>query len=121
MLRDAAERIDGLLELAGCIVRGIAFDEARARAALASGDVEATLRMERRVLDGEALRDAHHAEAGAGGQAGADAGAGANGARERLGAERYRTYGSAAPEEVRRTAEALLAALERDPVETTKV
>ena len=63
---------------------------------------DATLRMERRVLSGTPLRDAHHAVAGE-----LD-GKAAGTPEEAIGAEAYRTIGCASPAETLRVAAAML-------------
>lgn len=103
IVRDAAERLLGLTELADAFMKSLEFEPGRLAEAIGSGDIQATLRMERRVREGQTLRDAHHAEAEAS----------HNGATfdPTLDATCYATTGSASPAEVRRTAKALLAAL----------
>ena len=95
LLHDTVTRFETSLALCGAILEGITAVPERMSAALHEGDVEATLRMESRVLDGASLRDAHHAEAGGTGTPGS------------FGAHDYATEGSASPEEVCRQAAAL--------------
>ena len=105
IVRDAADTLLGLIDLAGAFVGSVAFDADRLDEALAHGDVQATLRMEMRVQSGQPLRTAHHAETGV-----------AVELDPSLNAERYRTTGSASPAEVRRTANILLTRLGAEPI-----
>ena len=77
------------------------FDRQKLAAALGSGYIDATLRMERMVLGGTPLRDAHHAVAAA-----------LESGESPPGADAYRTIGGASPGETLRVANALLTSLE---------
>lgn len=95
-LHETVERVERLLTLTAAIVEAIEFDTDAIARTGALGDIQATLRMERRVLDGTPLREAHHLEAD-----------GAHTATD-LGMRDYRTAGSASPGEVERDARRLL-------------
>jgi len=93
LVRDVPALVRDLLELAHAYVDALEFDAERVAAALATGDVGATLRMEARVAAGQALRDAHHSEAD-----------GKQDDTPDSGATAYVTHGSASPDAVRASA-----------------
>lgn len=106
IVRDAAEKLHALLELAAAFLERLEFDRDRLAASMKQGAIEATLRMEQLVKEGKPLRDAHHAVAEEV----------AKGTLSLAGApmdwaNQYVTSGSASPAETRRTAEALLKSL----------
>lgn len=106
IVRDAADKLSALLELAAAFLERLEFDRERLAASMKLGAIEATLRMEQLVKEGKPLRDAHHAVAeevakGTVSLAGAPMD----------WANQYATSGSANPAETRRTAEALLKSL----------
>lgn len=113
VVRDAADKLEALCEMTTEFVKVLDFDPDRLAQSMGMGAIDATLRMERKVLEGMPLRDAHHEVAeevqrsatGDGGRVqdatGADATA-------------YHTIGGASPAEVRRIAEALLVGLEQN-------
>lgn len=96
LVRDIPARMIRLIDLARTYVDATEFDPERLAAALSAGDVGATLRMERRIEAGEAMRSAHHVEADGEAEDGAEADATA-----------YRTSGSASPAAVRACAKRL--------------
>ena len=108
LLRDAAESLGRMLELTTAFVEGLDFDAAKMEQALALGNVEATLRMEKKVKNGVPLREAHHTVAKELAE-----GAGVNTDAAQLVAQ-YQTIGSAAPVETRRVADELLAAMHKE-------
>ncbi|MFQ5495407.1 MAG: hypothetical protein ACE5EX_08505, partial [Phycisphaerae bacterium] len=112
ILKGAVDTLLTLCPLAEAFLQELQFDPDRLAASMKLGAIGATLEMEKAVLDGEPLRDAHRA------------------ATERLAApapaktspgespdgilvERYRTSGGASPEETRRIADELLTLVER--------
>ncbi len=105
IVRNAVATLGRMCEMATAFVEGLAFDKQRMRAAMDLGAIDATLRMERSVMEGTPLREAHHAVA---------ASLGERGSSESMTADidRYQTAGSASPAETRRAAEALLAGLD---------
>lgn len=98
-----------LIELVGMVAPFLAvldFDPERLAASCKQGNINATLRMEEKVQAGDTLREAHHAVA--------DELAGdADGSTPLVDnpLERYRTAGSANPDDVRRVARELLSEL----------
>lgn len=109
LLRDTAESLRQMLELTSAFVEGLDFDASSMRRAMALGQIDATLRMEKKVKEGTPLREAHHAVANElAGNAAADA---ADGPRH---INQYQTIGSAAPAETRRVADELLAAMNEE-------
>ena len=96
VIRDAMERAVDLVALALALVEAMRFDAERLAESMGQGNIGATLRMERRVLDGVPLREAHHAEAAATGSDAPES------------SQRYVTLGAGSPVEVRRAAEALI-------------
>lgn len=106
VVRDAAEKLHGLLELTTAFLRELDFDAERLAASLQQGHINATLRMEERVQGGMPLRAAHHAVA-------EEVLGAADGAAPRLNdpLAHYRTIGGTHPDEVRRVAAELLNAL----------
>lgn len=105
LVRDALTTLGRMCEMATAFVEGLAFDKQRMREAMNLGAIDATLRMERSVMEGTPLREAHHAVA---------ASLGDRGSSESMTTDmdRYQTVGSASPAETRRVAEALLAELD---------
>jgi len=113
VVRDAADKLEALCEMTTEFVKALDFEPDRLAQSMGMGAIDATLRMERKVLEGMPLRDAHHevaeevqhAATGDGGRVedatGADATA-------------YRTFGGASPAQTRRIAEALLVELEQN-------
>lgn len=101
-----AEKVVTLLDMTAAFLGALAFDADGCAAALRLGHVNATLRMEQLVQSGKPLREAHHAVT-------EEVYAATDGAVPELDAplERYRTAGSAHPDEVRRAAAALLSRL----------
>lgn len=101
LVKNAVEKLGELCAMTHAFVEQLDFDRKKLEAALTSGHIDATLRMEQMVLDGTPLRDAHHAVA-----ASLESGGSA------YSADSYRTIGSASPSETRRIADSLLADLE---------
>lgn len=107
IVRRGAETLLAALDVLPPFIAALEFDPAALAAALPLGHMDATLRMEQRVLEGTPLRQAHHATAAelatrAAPQAAEVAGL----------IRRYRTIGSASPAETRRVAAELLAELQ---------
>ncbi len=121
VLHRAAETLVRLVDLAAAFLAELEFDPRALAAAARLGHIGATLRMEERVAAGTPLRAAHHAVAAvlaAAGDGAAPDGAAQGGAAQGGAAPwsenalaRYRTLGSANPDEVRRVAAELLAGL----------
>ncbi len=101
-----AEKAQLLTEMLIAFCEQLEFHPERLRAALSRGHVDATLRMEQRVRDGLPLRAAHHATAEELKSLPDEIPP-----AQQLDGTRYQTLGSAAPVEVRRAAQALLASL----------
>ena len=120
IVRDAVEKLLSLSDMATAFMGALDFDRDRLAASMDLGAIDATLRMEAKVRDGVALRDAHHAvveelasapgkSASATSPAGPPAGKGAQ--APIFGPDRYQTLGSASPDETRRVADELLSKL----------
>jgi argininosuccinate lyase len=116
----AVDKLLALCALAEAFMQALEFDKSRLAGSLSMGAIDATFRMERKVLEGVPLRDAHHAvaaERSATGSEDADTeGADAEGAGDGglLSASHYATMGSANPAETRRIADELLRSIEGD-------
>ncbi|MCG3138487.1 MAG: Argininosuccinate lyase [Phycisphaerae bacterium] len=98
-----------IIELMSAFIEELKFDTQRLRVHLLNGGIDALWRMEEKVLAGMPLRDAHHAVA--------TELAGSNGHHAPLDSTdlyRYRTSGSAHPDETRQVAWQLLADAERE-------
>lgn len=106
LLHRTVEKLHALLTMTTEFLEQLEFDPQRLSASLKLGAIDATLRMEQKVLAGAALRDAHHEIAAELQDAGAPS-ASNNG----VSADSYQTTGSASPAETRRMAEELLAGL----------
>ena len=106
IVRRTAENLDALLGMTTAFLEKLDFDRERLAASMKLGNLDATLRMERLVLEGTPLREAHRRVAteletqSVQEQTGRETGAGA-----------YRTVGSASHEETCRVAKELLAGL----------
>lgn len=109
LLRDTAESLTRMLEMTAAFVEGLDFDPARLAESLKLGQIDATLRMEKKVKSGLPLREAHHAVAAEV----SDRGASVESDGARL-VEEYQTIGGASPIETRRVAKELLAAVEKE-------
>ncbi len=103
IVRDAAKKLDDLIELAAAFLEQLEFDRERLAEAMRQGAIEATLRMEQLVKEGKPLRDAHHAVSDE-----VAKGTVVLAGEPEDWSSRYATTGSAKPEETRRVAEALL-------------
>jgi argininosuccinate lyase len=106
VLRRGAEKLHSAAQLAAAFLERLEFDAERLAAGLRQGQVGATLRMEEEVGRGAPLREAHHAVAAELAAAGDEAAPVIDSPLER-----YRTLGSAHPDEVRRVAGELLESL----------
>jgi argininosuccinate lyase len=109
LVHQAVEKLLVLGVMANAFLGELDFDRERLQESLQLGSIDATARMERKVVAGTPLRDAHHvvAEELAAGTAGsADAGSVA------AIASAYKTRGSASPAETRRVAAQLFEQLE---------
>jgi len=103
LVREAAENLHGLFELAAAFLEKLEFDVERLAASMKLGGISATLRMEELVKQGKPLREAHHAVA-------AEVQAGKLDAKGTPAdwIASYQTAGSASPNEVRRAAKEIL-------------
>lgn len=106
VVRDAAEKLGALLELATAFLEQLEFDRERLAASMQQGAIEATLRMEQLVMQGKPLRDAHHAVADE-----VTKGTVSLAGLPKDWVNLYATSGSANPADTRRAAEALLKSL----------
>lgn len=106
LVRDNTEKMEAMCALTCAFLERLDFDADRMASSASMGSIDATLRMERQVLHGIPLRDAHHAMAAEL----RDTGVSQSGAMEKA-IDAYRTSGSANPEETRRIADKLLADL----------
>ncbi len=106
VVRDAVVQASRLVEMLAAFIGELEFDAERLTAALAQGHINATLRMEELVRAGKPLRQAHH-------QVADEVTSAKSGAEPAItdSLNRYATFGSTNPDEVRRIAEALRAAL----------
>jgi len=102
LVRNAVAQTLDACELAEAFIDAMDFDRQNLAKALSYGHIDATARMEAKVAEGAALRDAHHAVADELGGSPDDPDAVA------AVLPAYRTIGSAAPAETRRIAELLL-------------
>ncbi|UCG16773.1 MAG: argininosuccinate lyase [Phycisphaerales bacterium] len=100
LVHETVEKLTTLCRMAGAFLEQLDFDADRLAASLAQGGIGAALHMERKVLDGLALREAHHAVAAEVQQHGPSAVT-----ADASDAARYRTSGGASPAEVRRIAD----------------
>ncbi|MCK6455576.1 MAG: argininosuccinate lyase [Phycisphaerae bacterium] len=108
VVHETAERLTQLLGAAAALAERLDFDRERIALSLREGHIAATLRMEEFVREGRPLREAHREVA--------ESLRGLSDPKELRWAElisRYRTSGSASPDETRRAAETLLAELDR--------
>ncbi len=106
LVRESVEKMGAMCVLVCAFLERLEFDAVRMARSLSLGSIDATLRMEARVLQGVPLRDAHHAvavELREAGDVPTDTQASA--------VDLYRTLGGAHPEETRRIADMLLAEL----------
>jgi argininosuccinate lyase len=106
LVRGAAERLHALCELALAFLERLDFDKEALAASMGLGRIDATLRMEQKVMAGALLREAHHAVAGEAPVASPQL---PGGAADWL--RMYQTSSSANPAETRRIADAILAEL----------
>jgi len=107
VVRDAARKLDALLTMTTAFLEELDFDCAQLDRCLGLGQIDATLLMERKVLQGTPLREAHHAVAAAIAEA-------ASAEASACGIESYRTSGSANPAETKRVAQATLDLLDAE-------
>ncbi len=101
VIHSSVEKIDELLEMTTCFAEALAFRPEKLNASLQMGHIDATLRMEEKVQDGMAMRDAHHAVAG-------DLESVESGRDVASLASQYQTTGSASPKETLRIANAMI-------------
>ncbi|HNO79592.1 MAG TPA: argininosuccinate lyase [Phycisphaerae bacterium] len=101
VVQSSAELLTELLEMTTHFTEALAFRPENLKASLQMGHIDATLRMEEKVQDGMAMRDAHHAVAG-------DLDAAEPGRDIAALAKQYQTIGSASPEETVRIAKAMI-------------
>jgi len=101
VVRDAAHKLDALLSMTTAFLEDLDFDRAQLERSLSLGHIDATLRMERQVLAGTPLRDAHRTIAAAIDEA-------SSVEADPCGMHEYRTSGSAHPAETTRVARAML-------------
>jgi len=101
VVRGAARKLDAMLAMTTAFLEELDFDCTRLERSLDLGQIGATLAMERSVLEGRPLRDAHHATA-----ASLDDSPEPGTMQGAISA--YRTAGGAHPAETRRVAQALL-------------
>jgi argininosuccinate lyase len=106
VLRRGVETLINCLDMLGAFIERLEFDSERIAAALPLGHMDATLRMEQRVLAGAPLRQAHHETAA---ELAARPPTPAAEVAACIG--QYRTLGSASPAETRRVAAELLSEL----------
>ena len=99
VLHQAVLTLENVTELVTAFLQHIDFDRDRLSAALAQGDIGATLDMEAMVVSGVALRDAHHSRA---------VGSVDPSLAPMRHCDEYKTIGSASPEETRRVAAQIL-------------
>lgn len=106
VVRRGVEKLHAAARMAIAFLERLDFAPERLVASLRQGSVNATLRMEEKVVGGVPLREAHHSVA-------AEVAEAADGAVPEIDAplEHYRTIGSSSVEEVRRVADELLASL----------
>jgi len=107
VVHSTADKLAELCSLATAFLERLNFDAERLRASLALGNIGATRRMERLVLEGTPLRQAHFAVA-------SDDAAAPDPRANDLDCAAYQTIGSASPAETRRIAGELLASLESE-------
>jgi len=106
VVRGAARKLDAMLTMTTAFLEELDFDRTRLERSLDLGQIGATLAMERSVLEGRALRDAHRATVTALDEASV--------ATCADGILLYRTAGSAHPELTSKAAQQLLERLDRD-------
>lgn len=109
VLHRTVEKLAASARMTAAFLKELDFDAARLSASLALGDIEATLRMEAKVMDGTPLREAHRATA-----AQSDSTTDGTQQPRALGIDRYATVGSASPAETQRIADQILTSLEAD-------
>jgi argininosuccinate lyase len=109
IVHQAVEKLHSLCEMTIAFWERLDFDAERLAGSLGQGNIGATLRMERMVLEGMPLREAHHAVAAE--QQRPPASADQSPADH---TDQYQTIGSASPAETRRIADELLATLEHE-------
>ncbi len=101
VVQSSTESLVGLLEMTTCFAEALAFRPENLKASLQLGHIDATMRMEQKVQEGMAMRDAHHAVAG-------DLESVEAGRDVAVLAHQYQTTGSASPNETLRIAHAMI-------------
>lgn len=111
IVHEAVERTLGLIEMTTAFLEALEFDGAALAKSLPQGEIDATLRMEEKVMQGMPLRDAHHAVAEELAEKGDSRATQVGGHGPPYGSDRYQTIGAASPAETRRVAIAILTSL----------
>lgn len=106
IVRRVVEKLDALLQMSTAFIATLDFDRERLKSSLRVGHLDATLRMERMVVRGIPLRQAHRMMAEQLHEPSASTNA------SDLNCCDYQTMGSAQPEETRRVAEAILSTID---------